>query len=357
MAIPNISPLADIPVNPLLASLPKVDLHLHQEEVPRLERILARRDGQAPYDWRKWAQYLLANVPPGMNRLAEMYAPESAFIFAGVVADDEDHIVAKMVDALEEEAADGAILVEIRFGIDGQAMQRPDFMVLFREAERQVQVHYPQLRAEALAMLRVVYDPGYLQMAELRFESCLTMAGQGLAGIDFLVSPYESEADPSLWRVISKWVARAADSGVGITLHAGEFSTANLDAALRIPHLRRIGHAVHAVTDPRLLEQLVRSGITVECCLSCNVILGAIPFYEAHPMKEFVAAGVPVTLNTDDPVRIWTTIGREYAIAAALGFSPDDLLTFTRNAIRASFTSEARRSELLERLQQWHQSR
>jgi adenosine deaminase len=60
-----------------------------------------------------------------------------------------------------------------------------------------------------------------------------------------------------------------------------------------------------------------------------------------------------VTLNTDDPVRIWTTIGREYAIAAALGLSPAQLLECTRNAVRASFTTAERRSALMAELKQW----
>ena len=54
-----------------------------------------------------------------------------------------------------------------------------------------------------------------------------------------------------------------------------------------------------------------------------------------------------MTLSTDDPVRVATTIGREYAIAAALGFGADDLLGFTRNAVRASFAPSARREALL----------
>jgi adenosine deaminase len=54
-----------------------------------------------------------------------------------------------------------------------------------------------------------------------------------------------------------------------------------------------------------------------------------------------------VTLNTDLPMHVCTTIGREYAVAAALGCSVADLLGFTRNAVRAAFTSDQRRAELL----------
>ena len=45
-----------------------------------------------------------------------------------------------------------------------------------------------------------------------------------------------------------------------------------------------------------------------------------------------------------------TTIGREYAIAHALGFSHAELLGFTRNAIRAAFIPDEERQKLLTEL-------
>ena len=40
-----IQPLDEVPINDLIASLPKADLHLHQEEVARLERIVCPPQG------------------------------------------------------------------------------------------------------------------------------------------------------------------------------------------------------------------------------------------------------------------------------------------------------------------------
>jgi adenosine deaminase len=66
-----------------------------------------------------------------------------------------------------------------------------------------------------------------------------------------------------------------------------------------------------------------------------------------------VSYNIPVTLNTDDPLRVWTTIGREYALADALGFTSAQLLNFTRDAIRAAFVSSERRAALLKELNAW----
>src|SRR5512146_2948751 len=68
----EIEPLADVMADPVVASLPKADIHLHQEWSPRLDRVLSRRMGRPSYDWRQWAQQLMAQIPPGMPRLNQL---------------------------------------------------------------------------------------------------------------------------------------------------------------------------------------------------------------------------------------------------------------------------------------------
>jgi adenosine deaminase len=338
----SLSPLDEVGIDRWLAALPKADLHVHQEQSPRLDRVLARAQGRPPYDWRGWAERLMADNAPGAARLQHI----GVILPDTLEADAEDAtFIARIADLMEEAAADRAVLVEARFG--NETMLRPGFMELFREAERRVQARYPQLRAEAIGTLILWHEP---ERVERIVAGCLRAANEGLRGIDFLYQPYETEAD---WTMAYRIAERAAATGLGITAHAGEISTANIAAALRVPGLTRIGHATHAAADPRLLELLAQSGATVECSLSCNVLLGAAPSYAEHPIKEFAEYGIPVALCTDNPVQSCTTIGREYAIAHALGFSPAELLAFTRNAVQAAFTTSARREALLSELNVW----
>jgi adenosine deaminase len=278
----------------------------------------------------------MAETPLGVARLRRLGeiepTPPGSY-------DRAEHFVAWVEDALEEAAADGAVLVEMRFG--KEEVLRPGFMTLFREAERRVQARHPALRVEAIIILMPWQTP---ELLERLLDTCVSMAREGLSGIDLLYQPYDAEVD---WKPMYRAAERAADAGLGVTAHAGEFSTANIAAALRTPHLSRIGHAVYAARDPRLLDLLAGSGVTVECSLSCNVVLGAVPSYEEHPLHQFVEHGIPVALCADVPVQIATTIGREYALAHALGFSLAELVSFTTNAIHASFTPPARKAALL----------
>lgn len=335
-----LSPLADVPIPAPIAALPKADIHIHAETAARLEQILAAQRGQLPIDHRPWIADLLATTAPGMPRLLRL-DHNRQFDRATVDTLDTDpaYIIARIMHLLMEGAADGAVLIEITFG--AATILRPDFMALFREAERRVQAQYPKLRIEALI---AATQPTGALWCDVYLPACLAAAREGLAGIHIIPEPYDAEMD---WAPVYGWATHASAAGLGLAAHVGEFDTTNIAAALQVPGLTRLGHAVYAAEKPWLLEQVARSGVTIECGLSCNVVLGATDAYEAHPIRQFVTIGIPVTLSTDDPVRVATTIGREYAIANLLGFTAEHLRGFTRNGVRASFTSPARRTAIL----------
>ena len=317
-----LSPLANVPIPAHIAALPKTNIHIHAETAARLEQILAAERGQPPIDHRPWIADLLATIPPGMPRLLRL-DHNRLFDRATVDALDTDpvYIIARIMHLLLEGAADGAVLIEITFG--PATILKPDFMALFREAERCVQAQFPKLRAEAL--IAGTQPTGEL-WCDVYLPACLAAAQDGLAGIHIIPDPYDAEMD---WAPVYGWATRASDAGLGLAAHVGEFDTTNIAAALQVPGLTRLGHAVYAAHNPELLEHLARSGVTVECSLSCNVVLGATDAHETHPIRQFVTSGIPVTLSTDDPVRVATTIGREYAIAGLLGFTAEDLRGFT----------------------------
>jgi hypothetical protein len=143
-----ISP-TDRPILPWVAALPKADLHVHAETDARLDRILARRAGRPSYDWQRWAKRLRAETPPGMPRLARLAADRRRELSEVDALDlAPENFIARVVDLLSEGAADGALLIEVRFG--RSTLQQPELMVLFREAEHRVREQHPSLRAEAV---------------------------------------------------------------------------------------------------------------------------------------------------------------------------------------------------------------
>jgi adenosine deaminase len=145
--------------------------------------------------------------------------------------------------------------------------------------------------------------------------------------------------------------AIAAEAGLGCTVHAGEWAGAgSVRAALGLP-VSRISHGVRAIEDLALVAELAERGIVLECCPTSNVVLGVFPSYEEHPLPRLVAAGVRVTLGSDDPPYFGASVGGEYAICRErFGFDDDLLRVITRTAIEAAFCEEGLKQALIERV-------
>jgi adenosine deaminase len=144
----------------------------------------------------------------------------------------------------------------------------------------------------------------------------------------------------------------ARDAGLGITVHAGELCGWQ-SVADALDHLKpsRIGHGVRAIENLDLVKRLADEKTVLECCPGSNISLSVFPSFAEHPFMTLRAAGVPVTLNSDDPPYFATSLKREYEIGELeFGLSNHELIDITRTAINAAFVDDATRATLLARL-------
>ncbi len=67
-----------------------------------------------------------------------------------------------------------------------------------------------------------------------------------------------------------------------------------------------------------------------------------------HNLKDLLARGLMVTVNSDDPAYFGGYVGDNYtAVARALGLTRDEVITLARNSFTASFLPEARKAALI----------
>jgi aminodeoxyfutalosine deaminase len=116
-------------------------------------------------------------------------------------------------------------------------------------------------------------------------------------------------------------IARAG--GLGSVPHAGEVvGPASIRGALDALHADRIRHGVRAVEDPGLLRELANRQLVLDVCVISNVRLSVVPSIEAHQLPALLAAGIPCTVNTDDPTFFDCDLEAEHAAARSLGADP-----------------------------------
>ncbi|HAF62794.1 MAG TPA: adenosine deaminase [Anaerolineaceae bacterium] len=143
---------------------------------------------------------------------------------------------------------------------------------------------------------------------------------------------------------------KARDAGWHAAPHAGEaLGPESVWQALRELGAERIGHAVHAVQDPALLDYLAEQQIGIESNLTSNVQTSTVLSYAAHPLKTFLERGIPATINTDDPGISAIDISYEYTMAVEkVGLSVEQVRQAQRNALAVAFLTEEEKQALVD---------
>lgn len=146
--------------------------------------------------------------------------------------------------------------------------------------------------------------------------------------------------------------AEARAAGLRLTNHAGETTGPEaIFEALSIGS-ERIGHALSAIQDPALLEELKSSGIPLELNPTSNVRTGVCPSFAEHPLRRYFEAGLLVTLNSDDPAFFGSDLANEYLLAhTEQGFTPAELKKLASNSFQASFLPEAEKARWMNEIE------
>jgi adenosine deaminase len=206
-----------------------------------------------------------------------------------------------------------------------------------------------RVRAEADfgVVLRWCFDiPGEagLPSAEVTLDTALRQRPDGL--VSFGLGGPEAGVSREQF---APYFAQARAAGLHSVPHAGESTgPETIWDALRHLGAERIGHGIAAVRDPELLGYLAARRIPLEVCPTSNVRTRSVPSLAQHPLPALVAAGVPVSINSDDPPMFATTLNREYEVAAELlGLDQSGVADLARAAVRASFLDAAGQAALL----------
>jgi adenosine deaminase len=321
-----------------LRTLPKAHLHLHLE------------GGMRPSTLADFTERYALPPPPEPDGTFATFIRTYRQAADGLrSADDLRRLVGEVV---EDAAADGAVWVEpadwitstmaARAGLaDEEAVLRV-LLEALDDAARQYGIGAglmlssnrtrPPAEAEALAQLAARY------------------AGRGVVAFgladDEVVGPPEPYAAA---------FATARAAGLIAAPHGGELSgPERVRGALDALGARRVQHGVRAVDDAALLERLAAEQVCLDVCLTSNVYLGVVPSIEAHPLPRLLAAGISVSLNTDDPLVFGSSLLEEYELGRRVfGLDDSTLAGIAASSIRASGAPESLKTTALAGIERW----
>ncbi|GAA1747100.1 adenosine deaminase [Aeromicrobium alkaliterrae] len=331
---PQTSDLTD-----LIAALPKAELHVHHVGSASPEtvgRLAARHEGSTP-------------VPTDPARLADYFTFTD---FAHFI-----EVYLSVVDLIRTPDDVATLTYDIGADLARQNVRYAELTVTpYTSVIRGIA---PEAFCEAIedarhrvardhgTELRWIFDvPGEsgVPAADATLEIALAQRPDGLVGFG-LGGPEVGVPRPQF----APHFAAARAAGLRSVPHAGE-TTGPQTIWDALEHLgaERIGHGIAAAQDPALMAHLAERQIALEVCPTSNVCTGAVPSLADHPLPQLVAAGVPVTISSDDPPMFSTTLLQEYAVAAdLLRLDADGVVDLVRQSVRFSFAGDAAKAALL----------
>jgi adenosine deaminase len=320
-------------------ALPKAEIHLHLEGAIDLDTIVwlrRQRGEQDESDLRL--------------RLAGLYAHRDFLHFLqnyrALCAelrrpDDFAAVVAALGARLARDRVRYAEVMCSPIIFTRQGMPIGEIMSAVSEAARGVEKEHD-------VVLRFLFD-GVRQWGVAAFEELVNMAVEyrdaGVIGIG--IGGDERSLPTAAFGAAMREARRL---GLHTVIHAGEFDgPRSVWEAIDDLEVERVGHGIRAVEDDLLVKTLADRGIPLECCPTSNVRTGVVGSWDDHPIAALHAAGVRVTVNSDDPALFDTSLAQEWRLLESrLGLSRRDVVQIGLQTIEAAFLEPDARVRLVD---------
>jgi adenosine deaminase len=319
-----------------LADLPKAHLHLHFEGAMRPATLAELCDRAA------------MPVPTLGGAMGTFAAFQELYEAARTSLTAPDDLVRLVHEIAEDGRRDGAVWLEIGVNVwDHRRIGRPaevlELLVVAGQGAAQA-------TGVGLGWLVTADRTAPPEVAVEQARLAARFAGRGV--VAFGLANDESAGAPELFADAFD-IARAA--GLLSAPHAGEHrGPESVRVAVTELGAHRIQHGVRAVDDPGLVELLAEAQVCLDVCPTSNVCLSVVPDLATHPLPALVRAGVPCTINADDPLLFGSSLLEEYELSrGVLWCTDDELAACARASIRHSGAPRAWKDRTARAIDGW----
>ncbi len=328
-------------------TLPKAHLHLHLTGSMRpatLLELAARHQVRLP-------DALTSGTPPRLETgdSRGWFRFQRLYDIARSVLRTEDDIRRVFHEAASDERDEGSGWLELQVDPSGYAARfggLTPVVELVLDAAAQASVSTGVGIGVIIAANRTRHPLDARTLARLAAR----YAGRGVVG--FGLSNDERRGRTADFAPAFR-IARSA--GLAAMPHGGELLGApSVVDCLDLLGANRIGHGVRSVEDPRLLDRLAATGVTLEVCPASNVALGVARDLAAVPLEQLRTAGVPIALGADDPLLFGSRLAAQYTQAREVhGMDDDALAGLARASVNGSMAPPHLKAHLLAGVDAW----
>ena len=314
-------------------SPPRAELHLHLfgSIQPEVLLELARRNrvvlpADTPDGLRAWYRYR------DFDHFQQVMSTIGAAVRTG---EDIELITYELARELDRQHVRYAEVMFLAGALEARGMPQEVYFDAVTRARERARADFGIELRWIFDILRHVPDPARLRYwADCTVEAAIATRGEGTVALG--LSGAEAGSPPERF---APWFERALGAGLRSAPHAGEHAgPASVWGAIRALGADRIPHGVRAIEDPALVAHLAEHRVPLDVCPTSNVCLGVYPSYAAHPLLRLHEAGVPITVNSDDPPMFGTTFEAEVALLASeFGMDDDSIETILGNGFRYAF--------------------
>lgn len=331
-----------------IQALPKIELHRHLEGSVRLDTLLdiARQYGMEMPDYTPETLRPFVQMMPNETRSSKHFLAK--FMTLRQFYRSKDIIARIAREVVEDAARDNVQYLELRFTPKALC----NFLQLpYSEITELVCEVGNQAARDCQIQVRYIVSMNRhesVELGEMALKAALDNQVRGVVGLDLAGDEANYSALPfrDLFR-------KAKSNGLFVTIHAGEWAGASSvwDA---IGNLRadRVGHGIHILQDPAMVNVVVEREIALEICPTSNYLSGIVNHLNEHPMIELTRQHVLTTINTDDPSICDVTLSEEIARAIQyMTLSLEDVKNYTLRAARTAFLPRSERESLVRHFQ------
>lgn len=323
-----------------LKALPKAELHLHIEGSlePELMFELAERNGVSlAYDSAEAVR--AAYDFDDLQSFLDLYYQGMAVLHT---ADDFDDLA---MAYFRRAHAEGVVHVELSFDPQAHLSRGVSLATQIEGLRRAMRRAARELDLSTALIMSFLRD----RPAEEAMQ-VLEQANSYLELIDAVGLDSAERGNPP--GQFAEVFARARDLGLARVAHAGEEGPASyISEALDSLDIGRVDHGVRCLEDPALVARLREAQIPLTVCPLSNVRLKVVEAMSDHPLPALLDAGLKLTVNSDDPAYFGGGVLDNYlACHQAFGWEHEQLKDLARNAIEVAYMDDARRLELLTRI-------